>query len=75
MEYFIWAFPVCSVLVSGGLASRQSNHVSINIVMYSLEDDESIINNAIASGAKDYILKPISTDAILNVVKKYINNK
>lgn len=52
-----------------------TDHVDANIVMCSSEDDESIINNAMVSGAKDYILKPISTDAILNVVNKYMNNK
>lgn len=52
-----------------------TNHVDANIVMCSSEDDESVISNAMASGAKDYILKPISTDAILNVVEKYMNKK
>ena len=52
-----------------------ANHADANIVMCSSENDESVINNAMASGAKDYILKPISTDAILNVVEKYMNKK
>lgn len=43
--------------------------------MYSSEDDESAINNAMESGAKDYILKPINADASISVAKKYINNK
>lgn len=45
------------------------------VIMFSTLDDESIIKEAIRRGARDYIVKPLRPDRMLNTIRKHLDEK
>jgi len=43
------------------------------VIMFSTLDDEKTIMEAIKAGAKDYIVKPLKPDLMIDTVKKFLN--
>lgn len=55
------------------LKTIKSNHPDANIVMCSAMGQESMVIDAIKSGAKDFIVKPFKPDRILKTVSSIVD--
>ncbi len=55
---------------------RESEHLrDVPVIIVSTEGKKSDIQRGFQAGADDYIVKPFSTEQLLNVVKKYLGNR